>query len=167
MTIPIYIPYLSKYKKSAFDAIESEWISNHGIYIEKATNKLRELLDCKYVILMANGTVATHCLFISLKYFHWSMNSQLNEKLTNIEGISFYLAKNNQNVCVASSDHCELVLNNRELKLNSNLIHFKTCIDSASALIELINYVCSNGDCPMKNKPVEVIIPTETTQTQS
>jgi perosamine synthetase len=74
MTIPIYIPYLSKYKKSAIDAIESEWISNHGIYIEKATNKLRELLDCKYVILMANGTVATHCLFISLKYMYPNIN---------------------------------------------------------------------------------------------
>jgi perosamine synthetase len=74
MTIPIYTPYLSKYKKSAIDAIESEWISNHGIYIEKATNKLKELLDCKYVILMANGTVATHCLFISLKYMYPNIN---------------------------------------------------------------------------------------------
>lgn len=74
MTIPIYTPYISKYKKSAIDAIESEWISNHGIYIEKATNKLKEILDCKYAILMANGTVATHCLFISLKYMYPNIN---------------------------------------------------------------------------------------------
>jgi len=74
MTIPIYTPYISKYKKSAIDAINSEWISNHGIYIEKATNKLKEMLDCKYAILMANGTVATHCLFISLKYMYPNIN---------------------------------------------------------------------------------------------
>ena len=74
MTIPIYKPYLSKYKTSAINAIESEWISNHGIYIEKATNKLKEILNCKHVILMANGTVATHCLFISLKHIYPNIN---------------------------------------------------------------------------------------------
>jgi perosamine synthetase len=66
--IPIYKPYLSKYKTSAIDAIQSEWISNHGKYIELATNKLKEVLHAKHAILMANGTVATHCLFMSLKY---------------------------------------------------------------------------------------------------
>lgn len=68
IVIPIYKPYLSKYKTSAIDAIQSEWISNHGKYIELATNKLKEVLHAKHAILMANGTVATHCLFISLKY---------------------------------------------------------------------------------------------------
>ena len=32
--ICIYEPYLKNYKKSALDAIESEWISNHGKYIK-------------------------------------------------------------------------------------------------------------------------------------
>ena len=68
MNIQIYKPYLSKYKNSAIAAINSEWVSNHGIYIELSTNKLKEILDAKHIILMANGTVATHCLFISLKY---------------------------------------------------------------------------------------------------
>ncbi len=66
--ICIYEPYLKNYKKSALDAIESEWISNHGKYIKLATDKLSEYLNVPYVILMANGTCATHCLFISLKY---------------------------------------------------------------------------------------------------
>jgi perosamine synthetase len=66
--IPIYKPLLSSYKKSALDAIDSEWISNHGKYIECATNKLKEIINSKHVILMSNGTVATHCLFLSLKY---------------------------------------------------------------------------------------------------
>lgn len=66
--IIIYKPLLNKYKKSAIDAINSEWISNHGKYVNLATNKLREIIGCDYAILMANGTVATHCLFLSLKY---------------------------------------------------------------------------------------------------
>lgn len=66
--IPIYKPLLTNYKKSALKAIETEWISNHGEFIELATNKLKEIINCKHVILMSNGTVATHCLFLSLKY---------------------------------------------------------------------------------------------------
>lgn len=68
--IPIYKPYLSKYKTSPIDAINTEWISNHGKYIELATNKLKEVLNVKHAILMANGTMATHSLFISLRYKH-------------------------------------------------------------------------------------------------
>lgn len=77
--ICIYQPYLTPYKKSALDAIESEWISNHGKYISLATNQLKETLQVNHVIpvgnnmnlhviLMANGTCATHCLFVALKY---------------------------------------------------------------------------------------------------
>ena len=66
--ISIYNPNIKNYKKSAMDAIESGWISNHGIYIKKATDKLKEILKVKHIILMANGTCATHCLFIGLKY---------------------------------------------------------------------------------------------------
>ena len=68
--IPIYKPYLSAYKKSALDAIESEWISNHGIYVDLATQKLKEVLNMPHCILMNNGTSATHCLFKALKFRH-------------------------------------------------------------------------------------------------
>lgn len=72
--IPIYQPYLSPYKISAIKAISDEWISNHGEFVKKATEKLQEVLNVKYVILMANGTVATHCLFKSLKFKHPEIN---------------------------------------------------------------------------------------------
>lgn len=68
--IPIYKPYLVKYKKCAIDAINSEWISNHGKYVELATQKFQDIIGIKYCILMANGTAATHCLFLSLKFIH-------------------------------------------------------------------------------------------------
>lgn len=66
--IPIYKPYISKYKTSAIDAINSEWISNHGKYIQLASDKLKNIIGSKYCILMNNGTSATHCLFKTLKY---------------------------------------------------------------------------------------------------
>jgi perosamine synthetase len=65
--IPIYKPYISKFKTSALKAIDSEWISNHGIYVNLATDKLKTLLNIPYCILMNNGTSATHALFIALK----------------------------------------------------------------------------------------------------
>ena len=64
--ISIYKPNISLYSSSAIEAINSEWISNHGIFVEKATQKLSGFLNSKYVILMSNGTCATHCLFLSL-----------------------------------------------------------------------------------------------------
>jgi perosamine synthetase len=66
--ISIYEPNIIGYSKSAINAINSGWISNHGEYINKSNNKLREIMNCKYSILMANGTCATHCLFLAIKY---------------------------------------------------------------------------------------------------
>ena len=66
--INIYNPNIAAYTKSAVDAIESGWISNHGKYIGLATEKLKGIMQCKHAILMANGTCATHCLFIALKH---------------------------------------------------------------------------------------------------
>lgn len=76
MKIPIYKPYLHRYKTSAIDAVNSEWISNHGKYVNLATEKLKEILNSKntQVILMSNGTVATHCLFLSLKFLYPNVN---------------------------------------------------------------------------------------------
>lgn len=68
--IPIYQPNVTKYTASAIDAIQSGWISNHGEYVEKATTLLKSIVGVKHCILMANGTCATHCLFLALKYKH-------------------------------------------------------------------------------------------------
>ncbi|MDB4507340.1 DegT/DnrJ/EryC1/StrS family aminotransferase, partial [bacterium] len=71
--IPIYVPFLQKYKKSAINAIEENWISNYGVNISNAEEKLCNILGVKYCILMNNGTAATHALFVALKHFHPSI----------------------------------------------------------------------------------------------
>lgn len=72
--IPIYIPYIGKYKKSAIKAIESNWISNYGVNVKNAEEKLKNILGVKYCILMNNGTSATHSLFIALRYKYPNIN---------------------------------------------------------------------------------------------
>ena len=72
--IPIYKPYLKKYKESAIKSINDEWISNHGIYVKLASEKMAEILGIKYCILMNNGTSATQCLYKALKYKYPQIN---------------------------------------------------------------------------------------------
>ena len=66
--INIYEPNIEKYSNSAINAIKTGWISNHGEYVEKTRDLLIEKLNIKHCILMSNGTCATHCLFLALKY---------------------------------------------------------------------------------------------------
>jgi dTDP-4-amino-4,6-dideoxygalactose transaminase/GNAT superfamily N-acetyltransferase len=72
--LQIYTPSIEEYKKSALDAINTSWISHFGKYSDLANNKLKEITKTKYSILMANGTCATHCLFIALKFKYPNIN---------------------------------------------------------------------------------------------
>lgn len=72
--IPIYIPYTNKYNSLAIDAISKNWISNYGIYVTNAEEKLKSIMNVKYCILMCNGTAATHCLLLSIKYKYPKIN---------------------------------------------------------------------------------------------
>jgi perosamine synthetase len=66
--IPIYIPRITT--TSAKDALESNWISSQGPYLEKARTALSSALKIPYVVLMNNGTSATHMLIKALKFRH-------------------------------------------------------------------------------------------------
>lgn len=69
--IPIYKPYIpEKSVEYATDAIKSSWISSIGKYIEAATDRLQTIMGCKYVILLNNGTSATHLVTKALKIQH-------------------------------------------------------------------------------------------------
>jgi perosamine synthetase len=68
--LPVYKPYIPESSVNyAIDAIQSTWISSIGKYIDLATKKLSEVLDCRYVLLVNNGTSATHLVARSLKKF--------------------------------------------------------------------------------------------------
>ena len=66
--IPIYQPRV--YKESVLKAIESGWVSSQGEFIQKTTDLLKETFNIPYVVLMNNGTSATHMLLKALKFKH-------------------------------------------------------------------------------------------------
>lgn len=69
--IRIYEPLITnKTKEYALDAINSGWISSQGEYIDKASSKLKQILNTDNLFLISNGTTATHCVSkaINLKY---------------------------------------------------------------------------------------------------
>jgi perosamine synthetase len=71
--IPVYKPYLNKeLLKYAHDALESGWIT-HGKYVEMCEKFLEDKLGVKHVLLVNNGTSATHLMVLGLKlvYGKW------------------------------------------------------------------------------------------------
>ncbi len=66
--IPIYTPRI--YKESVTKAIESGWVSSQGEFIQKTTDLLKKTFNIPYVVLMNNGTSATHMLIKALKFKH-------------------------------------------------------------------------------------------------
>lgn len=59
--IPIYKPWLTSVeKKHLSDAIDSEWVSSKGQYLQLFQEKLSEFINCKHVSLLNTGTAACH-----------------------------------------------------------------------------------------------------------
>lgn len=127
--IKIYDPSIDKYKKSAINAIKEGWISNHGKFIELANNKLKEVTKTKYSILMSNGTSATHCLFLALKY-----------KYPNITTIyvpnNCYIAALNCALMVYNIKQIEIMIMNIETwNVNTNKKYILSLKKNAAVLI--------------------------------
>ena len=128
--IPIYAPYLpEKYRKSAHQCIDSGWISNHGIYIKLASDKLSSIIGSKYCILMSNGTCATHALFMAVRFKHPTIRT-------------FYLPDG----CFIAPHNCALMEFGREtdvqfklLKMDNNTMNM--CCDEESIA------TLDNGSC--------------------
>ena len=57
-------------KKYVCEALDSTWISIGGKYIDKCTEKFKEILGVKHVVLTATGTAALHCCVKALKLKH-------------------------------------------------------------------------------------------------
>lgn len=52
------------------DALDSGWISSQGEYIDKSRMLLSSIIGSPYVVLVNNGTSATHLLYKALKFKH-------------------------------------------------------------------------------------------------
>jgi len=70
MRYPVYTPDISRYTDSIHKAIADGWISSQGEFLEKARMKASALLESPYVVLVNNGTSATHLLYKALKFKH-------------------------------------------------------------------------------------------------
>ena len=69
--IPVYKPYIpAKSLEYAIQAIKSTWISSQGEFLEKASSLLCRILGVKHVLLVNNGTAATHLVAKALMYKH-------------------------------------------------------------------------------------------------
>lgn len=75
--IPIYKPYLSRASlKYAHEALDSTWLSSQGKYLLLAQEKLQELLNISYLILLNNGTSACHLVAKTLNQAHSSQDKK-------------------------------------------------------------------------------------------
>jgi len=70
MHYPIYTPDISRYTTSIHKAIADGWISSPGEFIEKARTVSSAVLGSPYIVLVNNGTSATHLLYKALKFKH-------------------------------------------------------------------------------------------------
>jgi len=130
--INIYEPTIEKYSKSAIEAIESGWISNHGKYVEESTKILTEFLGCKHLILMANGTCATHCLFLSIQYKYPTINKIY------VPNNAYIAAWNSMLMCYNISQLSVMKMDMNTWNINTDEEYIKT-LDTNSAVLIVHN----------------------------
>lgn len=66
--IPVYSPYFPPGSlRYAHQALDSGWVSSHGMFLFLVEEKLREFLGVKYIILTNNGTAANHLMALGLR----------------------------------------------------------------------------------------------------
>lgn len=70
MNYPIYTPDISRYTESLHKAIDGGWFSSQGEFIDKAVQTAKKVLGSPHVVLVNNGTSATHLLYKALKFKH-------------------------------------------------------------------------------------------------
>jgi YrbI family 3-deoxy-D-manno-octulosonate 8-phosphate phosphatase len=127
--IPIYEPKIKQYSNSAIDAIQSGWISNYGKYVKLAENKLNYYLKNKYSILMANGTCATHCLFLATKFKYPNINKIYVPN-------NAYIAAWNSCLNEYDIDKIEVMkMNNDTWNINTNEEYIKSLDNNSLVLI--------------------------------
>jgi perosamine synthetase len=75
MRYPVYTPDIAPYTGSLHKAIADGWISSQGEFLAKAREEATRLLGTPYVVLVNNGTSATHLLYKAIKIRHPSVDT--------------------------------------------------------------------------------------------
>lgn len=90
--IPIYKPYITENTlKFAHESLDSGWISSHGKYKEIVEEILKKHFDCKYALLVFNGTCATHLVAKALKYKYPNINRIIAPSNSYVAAINSFL----------------------------------------------------------------------------
>ena len=127
--IPIYIPYINRYTSSALEAISKNWISNYGIFVTNAEEKFRTIMDVKHCILMNNGTAATHCLLLAIKYKYPQINTIY---LPN----NVFIAPLNCTLMEYSKENIKIMkMNTETLNINTSEEYFKSLDENSCVFI--------------------------------
>lgn len=65
--IPVYEPYISANQRNyVLDALDSNWISSKGKYVDQFEDSFKQYIDIKHAISCSNGTVALHLSLLAL-----------------------------------------------------------------------------------------------------
>ena len=121
--IPVYKPYLPQTSlQDAHKALDSTWVSSHGIYIPTVEQKLADLLGVKHVLAVNNGTSATHLVAKALKFAHPWINKLIVPNNVYVAAInSFLFDKEYQMIAVdASPDTWNYDLDALDTAIKSN-----------------------------------------------
>lgn len=61
-----YLPNIDKYKAYIDSIYESAWLTNNGVLVQKLEKRLKDYLDVKHIILVANGSLALQLSYKAL-----------------------------------------------------------------------------------------------------
>jgi perosamine synthetase len=111
--ISIYEPDIKKYTNSAINVIKNGWISGHGDYVRSTEQKLEEIMGIDHAILMSNGTCASHCMFLALRFKFPDV------KIVYVPN-NVYVAVYNTALMVYPKDHIEM------LEMNDDTLNMRT-----------------------------------------
>jgi perosamine synthetase len=141
----LYIPYIpQKSTEYAKDALDSGWISWIGDYTEKASNLLAKYSDSKHVILVNNGTSATHLTTIALKHFFPEIKNIIVPSACYVAAYNSIIYENKwKGICVD--------LNERTWNFQVNEVPKDTAIMAVHNLGNIINVpkLKEKYDCPI------------------
>lgn len=103
--IPVYKPFLPKESIDyACEAISSTWISSQGKYITLATQKLQDKLNVKNLLLVNNGTSATHLLAKAVNYKYLNIKHVIAPNNVYVAALNSFLFDKNFKINTFDAD---------------------------------------------------------------